>query len=63
MWAEFKEKTFETAFVGELRLLTNVIYAPDQCDEALLGFDASAFVPWNFYHQFCLICDFADGVT
>lgn len=47
MWAEFKEKTFETAFVGELRLLTNIIYAPDQCDEALLGFDASAFVPWE----------------
>jgi len=47
MWAEFKEKTFETAFVGELRLLTKVIYAPDQCDEALLGFDASAFAPWE----------------
>ena len=47
MWAEFKEKTFEAAFVGELRLLTNAIYAPDQCDENYLGFDASAFVPWE----------------
>lgn len=48
MWAEFKEKTFETAFVGELRLVTKFVYAPDQCDENFLGFDASAFVPWEF---------------
>ncbi|MEL7043173.1 MAG: hypothetical protein AAGL90_16765 [Pseudomonadota bacterium] len=47
MWAEFKEKPYETAFVGELRLLTNAIYAPDQCDESFLGFDASAFIPWE----------------
>lgn len=47
MWAEFKEKTYETAFVGELWQLTHFLYAPDQCDENLLGFDAAAFVPWQ----------------
>lgn len=52
MWSEFKEKTFETYFVGELRLLTNIIYAPDQCDESLLGFDAAAYVPWEFLPPF-----------
>lgn len=46
MNVEFKEKTYETAFVGELRMLTKVIYAPDQYDEGMLGFDASAFIPW-----------------
>lgn len=52
MWAEFKEKTYETAFVGELRQLTNAIYAPDQCDEYFLGFDAAAFVPWKLLPPF-----------
>ncbi len=52
MWAEFKEKTYETAFVGELRLLTNIIYAPDQTDENLLGFDVSAFLPWEMLPPF-----------
>lgn len=47
MRAEFKEKPYETMFVGELRLITNAIYAPDQCDESFLGFDASAFIPWE----------------
>ncbi len=47
MLAEFKEKPYETAFVGELRLRTNAIYAPDQCDEGFLGFDASAFIQWK----------------
>lgn len=48
MKAQFKEKTFETAFVGELRLLTNELFAPDQCDEFFLGFDAAAHIPWEF---------------
>lgn len=52
MWSEFKEKTYETAFVGELRLLTNAVYAPDQCDESFLGFDAAALVPWEFLPPF-----------
>lgn len=52
MWAEFKEKTFETAFVGELRLLTSIIYAPDQRDEYFLGFDASAYIPTELLPPF-----------
>lgn len=52
MWIEFKEKPFETAFVGELRLRTNMLYAPDQCDENFLGFDAVAGVPWEFLPEF-----------
>lgn len=52
MWVEFKEKPYETAFVGELRLLTNMIFAPDQTDENLLGFDVSAFLPWELLPPF-----------
>jgi hypothetical protein len=48
MKAQFKEKTFETAFVGELRLITKLLFAPDQCDEFYLGFDAAAHIPWEF---------------
>lgn len=40
MWAEFKEKTFETYFVGELRLLTNILYAPDQLLASRFNVDA-----------------------
>jgi len=40
VWAEFKEKTFETYFVGELRLLTNILYAPDQLLASRFNVDA-----------------------
>lgn len=52
MWAEFKEKTYETAFVGELRLMTTELFAPDQHDENFLGFDAAAFLPWDLLDPF-----------
>ena len=45
MWAEFKEKTYETYFLAELARLTNVLYSPDQTDEGALGFDGSFFLP------------------
>ncbi|MBZ0215642.1 MAG: hypothetical protein K8F25_03735 [Fimbriimonadaceae bacterium] len=34
-------------FVGELRLLTNQVFAPDQCDEKFLGFDAAFYLDWG----------------
>lgn len=52
MLAKFKEKTYETAFMGELRLMTNHIFAPDQCDENILGFDGAAFIPWELFPDF-----------
>lgn len=48
MKAKFKEKTYETAFLGELWARTNYVFAPDQCDEFSLGFDGAAFLPWDF---------------
>lgn len=47
MWAEFKEKTYENAFLAEMARLTNVLYSPDQNDENILGFDGAAFFPWH----------------
>jgi hypothetical protein len=44
MKAEFKEKTYELQFHAELTKKTNIAYAPDQIDEALLGFDGSFFL-------------------
>ncbi|WP_106640619.1 hypothetical protein [Allosphingosinicella vermicomposti] len=41
MWAEFKEKTYETYFLAEVARLTNILYSPDQTDEGELGFDGS----------------------
>lgn len=45
MWAEFKEKPFESAFLAELGRLTNILFSPDQNDEGILGFDGSFFLP------------------
>lgn len=45
---DFKEKTFEKYFGHELARLTNITYSPDQCDEALLGFDEAFFMPEEF---------------
>lgn len=47
MWVEFKEKTFEKYFGVELARWTNILFSPDQCDEAFLGFDDAFFVPWS----------------
>lgn len=53
--SEFKEKPFEKYFCAELARKTNVMYSPDQCDEAFLGFDDAFFlrlpdlVPWLPY--------------
>ncbi len=52
MEAKFKEKSFEHAFMGELRLRTAFLFAPDQCDEHLLGFDGAVFLPWEDYPPF-----------
>jgi hypothetical protein len=49
---EFKEKTFEKYFGHELARLTNVTFSPDQCDEALLGFDEAFFVPESWFFRF-----------
>lgn len=46
MWAEFKEKTYETYFLAELARLTNILYSPDQTDEGALGFDGSFLLPF-----------------
>jgi hypothetical protein len=45
MWAEFKEKTYETYFLAEVARLTNILYSPDQTEEGALGFDGSFFLP------------------
>lgn len=47
MWAEFKEKTYETYFLAELARRTTVLYSPDQNDESLLGFDGAFWLPWD----------------
>ena len=44
MWAEFKEKTYETYFLAEVARLTNILYSPDQTDEGALGIDGSFFL-------------------
>jgi hypothetical protein len=45
MWAEFKEKTYESYFLAELARLTTILYSPDQTDEGVLGFDGSFMLP------------------
>lgn len=45
MWAEFKEKTYESYFLAELARLTNILYSPDQTDEGAFGFDGSFLIP------------------
>lgn len=49
---EFKEKTFEKYFGHELARLTNITFSPDQCDEALLGFDEAFFLPEEWFFRF-----------
>lgn len=49
---EFKEKTFEKYFGHELARMTNITFSPDQCDEALLGFDEAFFVPEEWFFRF-----------
>lgn len=49
---EFKEKTFEKYFGHELARLTNITFSPDQCDEALLGFDEAFFMPEEWLFRF-----------
>jgi len=50
MWAEFKEKPFETYFLAEMARRTTVLYSPDQTDEGILGFDGAFFVPAPYFH-------------
>ena len=45
MRAEFREKTYEAYFLAELARRTSILYAPDQLDEAFLGFDGAFFLP------------------
>lgn len=52
MEIEFKEKTFEKHFGHEVARLTNITFSPDQCDEALLGFDEAFFVPKEWFLRF-----------
>lgn len=52
MFIPIKEKTYETSFMGELRLLTKQLFAPDQCDENFLGFDGSGFIDANLMFKF-----------
>lgn len=52
MWAEFKEKPFETYFLAEMARLTNVLFSPDQTDEGILGFDGAFFLPLPEYRAF-----------
>lgn len=52
MWAEFKEKPFENAFLAELARHTNIQFSPDQTDEGLLGFDGAFFLPLPKMHLF-----------
>lgn len=49
---EFKEKTFEKYFGHELARLTNINFSPDQCDEALLGFDEAFLMPEEWFFRF-----------
>lgn len=49
---EFKERTFEKYFGHELARLTNITFSPDQCDEALLGFDEAFFMPEEWFFRF-----------
>ncbi len=49
---EFKEKTFEKYFGHELSRLTNITFSPDQCDEALLGFDEAFLMTEDWYRYF-----------
>ena len=49
---EFKEKTYEKYFGHELSLLTDVTYSPDQCDEAVLGFDEAFFMPESWFWRY-----------
>jgi hypothetical protein len=49
---EFKEKTFEKYFGHELARLTNITFSPDQCDEALLGFDEAFFMAEEWFCRF-----------
>lgn len=46
MRAQFREKTYESYFLAELARRTNILYAPDQLDEAFLGFDGAFFLPF-----------------
>lgn len=39
METEFKEKTYEKYFFHEVTRLTNVMFSPDPCYEALPGVD------------------------
>ncbi|MFD2250849.1 hypothetical protein FHS82_001395 [Pseudochelatococcus lubricantis] len=39
METEFKEKTYEKYFPHEVARLTNIMFSPNPCDEALLGVD------------------------
>lgn len=50
MWAEFKEKPFENAFLAELARHTNIQFSPDQTDEGILGFDGAFFLPLPKMH-------------
>lgn len=45
MPVQFKEKTYESYFLAELARRTNVLFSPDQVDEATLGFDGAFFLP------------------
>lgn len=45
MKIEFKEKTYEKYFSGEIARLTNISFSPDQCDENFLGFDDAFLLP------------------
>lgn len=49
---EFKEKTYEKYFGHELSRLTKTTFSPDQCDEALLGFDEAFFLPEDWFFRF-----------
>ena len=49
---KFKEKTFEKYFGHELARLTNITFSPDQCDEAMLGFDEAFFMPEEWFFRF-----------
>ncbi|MBX5009584.1 hypothetical protein [Rhizobium lentis] len=52
MEIELKEKTFEKYFGHELARLTKITFSPDQCDEALLGFDEAFFMPVDWFLRF-----------
>jgi hypothetical protein len=50
---EFKEKTYEKYFSGEIARLTNISFSPDQCDENFLGFDDAFMIP--LFHPFSML--------